>query len=726
MVHQGQRQLRTEQVQNQNIKIAVSMKKSLLTLFLVGFSFIIQGQSTDSSLSVERFPVFGDCENQEGIRLENCFYNKVQKFVFENYIVPENLVKNNYKGVVKVLFEVDAKGVFKVIYVNAIDENLIAEAKRVFAKLPKISPSTYNGRPIYSKYTITIAIPLLDPDSIVANDAVASVTVNTKAKQLTELDSIVYSKYNSPELVSSLRIPFSHSYYAQFDAALNQVGSNNHTASKPYSYADVAKYYNFQQANEKLQKKASNWWAKKLWNENLVQIQGDGYWFTLNPIVDLQLGKSSDGKASYTYVNTRGINFRGGLGKQLTFSTTVFESQGRFADYFNRYAESIRPDGGNPAIIPGVGIAKDFKTDSYDFPLADANITFTPSKNFDLQLGYGKNFIGDGYRSLLTTDGASPYPYFKLNTTFWKIKYTNTYMWLKDVRPEVTLERTYATKFMANHYLSWNVSNKLNLGFFESVIWTNTNDRGFDASFVNPIVFYRSVEFASSARTGNALLGLTSKYKWNNNVTLYGQFLLDEFSLGDIKKRDNSWKNKYGYQLGAKYYNAFGIKDLLVQAEYNHVRPYVYSHSEPITNYGHNNQNIGHQWGGNFREFVAIARYHQGRYYADAKVTAGVRGLDFDTVDNQFNYGGNIYKDYDLQRPFDTGVTVGQGNKTTVLIADLQAGYVVNPATNLKFFGSFIYRNFDPTKNTLTTFKESTSWFTIGVRTDVFNWYFDY
>jgi hypothetical protein len=91
-----------------------------------------------------------------------------------------------------------------------------------------------------------------------------------------------------------------------------------------------------------------------------------------------------------------------------------------------------------------------------------------------------KNFIGDGYRSLLESDGASPYPYFKINTNFWKIKYTNTYV-VKDVRPEVTLERTYATKFMANHYLSWNVSNRLNLGFFESVIWT-TNDRGFDAS----------------------------------------------------------------------------------------------------------------------------------------------------------------------------------------------------------------------------------------------------
>jgi hypothetical protein len=33
------------------------------------------------------------------------------------------------------------------------------------------------------------------------------------------------------------------------------------------------------------------------------------------------------------------------------------------------------------------------------------------------------------------------------------------------------------------------------------------------------------------------------------------------------------------------------------------------------------------------------------------KITAGTRGLDFDTVDNRFNYGGNIYKDYDENRP---------------------------------------------------------------------------
>jgi hypothetical protein len=80
----------------------------------------------------------------------------------------------------------------------------------------------------------------------------------------------------------------------------------------------------------------------------------------------LQLGKSSDGKASYTYVN-RGINFRGGLGKQLTFlqpfSKVKVVSPIILIGMQSRYFQTA----GTPAAIPGVGIAKDFKTDSYDF-----------------------------------------------------------------------------------------------------------------------------------------------------------------------------------------------------------------------------------------------------------------------------------------------------------------------------------------------------------------------
>ncbi|MFN3752436.1 gliding motility protein RemB [Flavobacterium sp.] len=704
------------------------MKKIFSLLFL----FTLMSNAQISQKASERFPVFPSCEGQEFGALENCFYNEVQNFVYNNFKVPNHLKESDFKGNVIVLFEVTDKGNFKVIYVDAVDEALVSESKRVFGQMPKISPATYNGNPTYAKYTIKIAIPLQSVAEMQAQKEAEKVA-ETKSnfykpnqKQLTELDSIKYTKFDNPQFQSHLNIPFSHSYYAQFDDEMNQVGANNHTASKPYSYADVSKYYDLAAENKKLAKNKQGWWGKKFWNENLVEVQGEDYWFTLNPILDLQFGKSDPSVSSYTYVNTRGIQFNGGLGKELNFTTTVYESQGRFADYFNRYAESLAPAGGNPAIIPGIGIAKSFKSDAYDFPLAEANLAYTPSKFLNMNLGYGRNFIGDGYRSLLLGDGASPYPYFKLNTSFWKIKYTNIYTWLKDVRPEVTEDRTYATKFAASHYLSLNITNRWNIGLFESVVWTNKNNRGFDMSFANPIIFYRSVEFASSARSGNALLGLTSKFKFTNQIQLYGQFLLDEFSLSDIKAGEKSWKNKFGYQLGAKYFNAFNIKNLLLQGEVNVVRPYVYAHSEAITNYGHNNQSLGHQWGGNFRELIAIARYHHGRYFADAKVTVGTRGLDFNNDTNTFNYGSDIYRDYDSDRPFDTGVTVGQGNKTNVFIADLQAGYLINPMTNMKLYGSLIYRNFTPATETTFAVKESTTWFSIGLRCDIFNWYFDY
>ena len=705
------------------MKNTVMKKKKFLFLLIFAFNSLI---ALSQNKFAEQFPVFPNCETQTKATIETCFYDQIQKFIFENFQVPKSSAGKDFKGSVIVLFEVDSLGVFRVQYVDALTPELISESKRVFAKLPKIKPASYNGRSTYERYTIKINIPLVDPD--VNSKAGSKMTdfVKDRNKKQNELDSIALKPYDHSIFKSQINIPFSHNNYSRFDEAMNQLGSNNHTASKPYTYAEVAKYYDMKAANDKLSKKATNWWGRKFFNENMVELQGENYWFTFNPIADLRLGKTNDKTNNSTYQNTRGIQIQGALGKELVFTTTIFESQGRFADYLNQYANSIKPAGGDPAIIPGIGIAKEFKNDAYDFPSADASLTYTPSKFINIQFAYSRNFLGDGYRSLLMGDGASPHPFIKINTSFWKIKYTNTYMWLKDVRPEVVVDKTYATKFMSNHYLSVNITNRLNLGFFESVIWTNDNNRGFDINFINPIIFYRTVEFTSSARSGNAVLGLTGKYKINNQINIYSQFILDEFALSDIKAQNQSWRNKYGYQIGVKYYNAFGLKDLYVQLEYNRIRPYVYSHSDPKTNYAHNNQSMGHQWGGNFEELIAITRYNHGRFYGDAKFTYGIRGLDFDTATDKFNYGGNIYKSYLDDRPSDTAVKVGQGNTTKLFIADVQAGYLINPTTNLKVFASYLYRSFNPKFDTATVFAQNTSWFSIGFRTDIFNLYQDY
>ncbi|QNJ97824.1 gliding motility protein RemB [Constantimarinum furrinae] len=695
---------------------------SLLVFLISNFIF-----SQSNTAVFEKYPVFPECTASTVDQLPACFNFTLSEFVYSNFKTPEIVASENYKGTIAVFFEIDKEGDFRVIYVDAFYDDLKEETKRVFGLLPKITPATYNGNPTYVQFTMPIAIPLQQP---IMGQGVSTVgkeadSREEKRQDLTnEFESIVNLPYENEEYSSEINIPLSHHNYSLFDPAMNRVGLNNHTAQKPYLYSEVNKYYSFEDENAKLLKNKTSWFGRKLWNEHMVTIKGADYWITFDPGVDLQAGKDTDADIN-TYNNTRLVYTQGGIGKSFNFFAVIYESQGRFADYFNRFAEARKPDGGNPAIIPARGIAKQFRKDSYDYPIATGHISYSPSKWFNFQLGHGKIFIGDGYRSLLLSDNASPYPFAKINSTFWKLKYTNTWMSLRDVRPAVTLDGSFRTKFMANHYLSYNVTKRLNIGLFESVIWENDNDRGFDFNYINPVIFYRAIEFSTGSRGGNALVGLSAKYKFTDRVNTYGQLIIDEFSSGDIFGGEGSYKNKVGYQLGAKYYDAFGLKGLFLQAEYNRVRPYTYSHNTIVLNYGHNNQSMAHTLGANFSEFIGIARFQKGRIFGDVKVILAKRGFEFNTANDDRFYGGSIYGTEDL-RISDNGNELAQGNTTDFFHTELQAGYLINPATNLKFYASLILRDFKPMLNTEDVFENQTTWVNFGIRTDLFNWYYDF
>jgi hypothetical protein len=689
--------------------------------FIVTFFCALALHAQDSSM-YEKYPVFEGCETVDITELPKCFETQVQQLFSELFNMPEIVATDNYKGRMSILFEVTEEGKFELVYTKAAYSDLEDEVNRVFKQFPVIQPATFDGKPVYTQYALQVLLPTMEWVNSKTDRDNAKTPKNKLEAAAMEYDSIkslgstTVDKYKS-----GLNIPFTHQNYAKFDYNINVVGTNSHTAVKPYNYSDVSKYYDFEANEALLNKNKTSWLGRKFWNEHLVTFKGKDYWFTADVTTDLQLGKDAQSELSYTYNNTRAINVQGGLGEKITFSAGVYESQGRFADYVNAYAESIKPDGGNPAIVPGRGIAKEFGDDSYDYPIAEGYIAYRASKLFNAQFGHGKNFIGDGYRSLFVSDAASPHPYLKLNTSFWKIKYTNTWMWLKDVRPEATVDGAYGSKYMATHFLSWNVTKRLNVGFFESVLWTNDNGRGFDVNYLNPIIFYRAIEFSTGSRAGNALIGLSGKYKLSSKVNMYGQLIIDEFSSKDIFGGEQSWKNKLGYQIGLKYYNAFKVKNLMLQGEYNQVRPYTYSHDELMLNYGHNNQSMAHLWGANFREFIGIAHYNYKRWYGMAKLIYGQRGLD---TGDGVSYGGDIFMNNDL-RPSDNNISLLQGNTTNVFIADLQAGYLVNPSTNLKAFVNLTQRSFSP-ENVPADFEKNTTWFNLGFRTDLFNNYTDY
>lgn len=687
------------------------MKKSLLSL-LCGFmtiSFFAQA---------EKFPVFKDCDSTDVIQLEVCFKNTLKKLVTEEFKIPKEIQDENFEGNINIVFVVDDNGVFKIIYANSPYPELKKEAERVFGTLPKIKPASYNNHPVEMRFVFPLAIPLSNnskTEAVVSSD-------ETKAKELFKIDQNIVQSKLFPEHHSDLNIPFVHSTYQQYDYGMNRA-ANSHTAVKPYLYNEVKEYVNLEASKNKLLKQKNTWFGRKLLNEHMAFVKGDHFWFTIDPMVDLQLGHDSEGGS--TYNNTRAIRVSGGLGKNLNFSASFYESQGSFAKYFNDYAEFIKPDGGNPALIPGRGIAKEHNDTDYDYPVTEAYLSYTPSKTFNFQFGHGKNFIGDGYRSMILSDGAMPYTFFKINTKFWKIKYTNLWMWMQDVRKELTEDGAFRQKYMAIHYLSWNVSKKLNLGFFETVIWDNVNDRGFDVTYLNPLIFYTAAEFSTGTRAGNAFLGLTMKYKLKDNMSVYSQLLFDELRISEFTSSDGWWGNKFGFQLGAKYHNAFNIENLYLQAEYNAIRPFTYSHDELNYNFGHSNQPLAHLWGSNLREFIGIVDYTKDRWFARAKLLSGIKGFDYANGTDTASYGGDIFVDND-DRAYEYDNKIGQGNKAHIFVADFQVGYLVNPATNLKLFGGLMFRKFDADAPITGYDLNNTTWVSFGLKTDVFNWYFDF
>ena len=367
---------------------------------------------------------------------EACFFLSLKNEVVSKFRVPEKVITENYRGKVNVIFVVDNTGKIKVLHVTAMYKELENEVDRVFSTLPQITPATYNSRNIEKQYLLPLTIPLdqKEPDyqAVQQPTIVISDTKVVEEQQKEAIEEVIENTSIFPEFQSELNIPFTHQEYENIIFQLDQ-NDNTHTASKPYLYNEVRPYIDLEAKRNAILKDKESWAGRKLWNEHLFLVKGKNYWFTVNPAFDFQIGKDNS-DIDYTYNNTRAIQIQGSLGKKFSFSTSFYESQGRFAEYINQTTREYGPIIGASAIVPGRGKAKSFKDGGFDYPVAEAYLSYTPNQFFNFQFGNGKNFIGDGYRSFFLSDVASPYPFFKISTQFWKIKYTNLWMWMSDVR----------------------------------------------------------------------------------------------------------------------------------------------------------------------------------------------------------------------------------------------------------------------------------------------------
>ena len=243
----------------------------------------------------EKYPVFPACNEVEIADLANCFKEQVQQEFRDNFMMPEIIAKDAYSGNMNVLFEVTETGSFKVIFVDATYAELRAETELSFSKFPTIQPGTFNGRDVYTQYSMLVLIPSLE--MISASDRDKNKNNTKKPTNLLEVAAMEYDSIINlgggqvSKFKSGLNIPFSHQNYAKFDYNINVVGTNSHTAVKPYNYNDVSKYYDFESNLASLQKDKKTWLGKKIFNEHLIEFQGKDYWFVADIVADLQMGK---------------------------------------------------------------------------------------------------------------------------------------------------------------------------------------------------------------------------------------------------------------------------------------------------------------------------------------------------------------------------------------------------------------------------------------------------
>lgn len=304
--------------------------------------------------------------------------------------------------------------------------------------------------------------------------------------------------------------------------------------------------------------------------------------------------------------------------------------------------EFTRQFGDSLNILPGMGFARKAADGAYFSHVPSGSISYKAGKYFHFELGNGKNFWGFGYRSLILGDHGAPMPYFRFTTKIWKVKYTSLFLKLKDISSTPNYGDARG-KYAALHSLSWNATSRLNFTIYEMVIWQDRdtlNRRNLDLNYLNPLLFYRPVEFAQGS-ADNVLIGAGARFRLTKKTSLYGQLILDEFLLKEIREKTGWWANKYGGQLGIKSVDII-TPGLGLQSEINAVRPFTYTHGSPVQAWGHLNQPLAHPLGANFYEWVNFVGYRWKKWRVREQFTWATFGRD----QNGENLGGNVFQSY--------------------------------------------------------------------------------
>ena len=404
-----------------------------------------------------------------------------------------------------------------------------------------------------------------------------------------------------------------------------------------------------------------------------LRIAGEGYAVEVEPRLYLSTGPArrttTDTRSGgvRAFQASRGVRVAGHLGRHLFFDTRAEENQRRDPLLAYDAAGSTTARLGFVK-LPGGG-------DTYDYFTATGAVGYT-DRFVEVRLARDRNRVGPGVNSLYLSDYAAPYDQLQIRAAAGPFRYSSVFARLTS--PERTAGNTVLpSRFGAFHQAGITVG-RVDVNVFESVLFrddtTGGNRSGFEIAYLNPVIFYRSVE--SEIGSGdNALLGASVAVRPVDGVRIYGQGVLDEFTAARFF--DDYWANKWGVLGGVHTVDRL-LPGLELRAEAARLRPFLYSHfssGSAVTHYG---DPLAYAAGVNAVDLSFFARYRPTvRVEAALNAARTVRGRN---PDGQ-NVGADPrlpYTTRDMALDLD-GVPTLTGVRQTEMLVEARLAYEVLP-----------------------------------------------
>ena len=442
----------------------------------------------------------------------------------------------------------------------------------------------------------------------------------------------------------------------------------------------------------------------KIFRDHLVDVRKDDYRIVIDPLFDITGGRDVADTGAFRsdnlLFNQRGIQLMGDIGNKFSFQTAFFETQTLAPDYVRRMHDAS-------GVFPSYGRTKAFGKRGYDFALATSLLTYAPNQSITLQMGQGQQFYGHGYRSLLWSDASFVHPFAKASFDFLegKLRYSVMYTELRSLerlpKGEVP-ESLFKPKSASVNYLSFAPSEHIEIGVFESTVWSR-----FDSTGTHPPSLWSAVPVVGlhSAINGldeqnNSMVGLNLRVSPTPKIKLYGQLAIDDWA-----------SRRMAIQVGLQFIDVL-TNGLSIQLEYNHTGDYMYASPYALQSYSHANQPLGHPAGGALGEQLAIFNYRKNRLMLEARAQRLMQST-------------GPMADYTTNPNIEMQPFIAWGTRQ-LYCAAAEIGWIIQPQTCTSLSAGITWRSENTQLVVAPLFDIETRYIWVGLKSHIFNSYSDF